>query len=169
MSKYSLEFKLEVVKYCIEEHHGRRDAAKKFGIPSSTPIKEWIRKYKEHGPEGLLKQLNSSYSGDFKQNVVEYMHDNHLSATETAVHFRIQTPVVLKWEHVYYEEGPKALYEERRGRSKNMSSKPRKKKLSKENEEDLIEEVQRLRMENAYLKKLQALVQERTKPKHPKK
>ena len=50
-----------------------------------------------------------------------------------------------------------------------MSSKPRKKKLSKENEEDLIEEVQRLRMENAYLKKLQALVQKRTKPKHPKK
>ena len=169
MSKYSLEFKLEVVKYCIEEHHGRRDAAKKFGIPSSTPIKEWIRKYKEHGPEGLLKQLNSSYSGDFKQNVVEYMHDNHLSATETAVHFRIQTPVVLKWERVYYEEGPKALYEERRGRSKNMSSKPRKKKLSEDNEKDLIAEVQQLRMENEYLKKLNALVQERIKRENKKK
>lgn len=48
-----------------------------------------------------------------------------------------------------------------------MSSKPRKKQLSKE--KDLIEEVQRLRMENAYLKKLQALVQERTKPKQSKK
>ena len=35
--------------------------------------------------------------------------------------------------------------------------------------EDLIEEVQRLRMENAYLKKLQALVQKRTKPKQSKK
>ena len=50
-----------------------------------------------------------------------------------------------------------------------MSSKPREKKLSKKNEENLIEEVQRLRMENAYLKKLQALVQERTKPKQMKK
>ena len=169
MSKYSLELKLEVVKYCIEGHHVVRDAAKKFGIPSSTPIKEWIRKYKEHGPEGLLKQLNSSYSGDFKQNVVEYMHDNHLSATETAVHFRIQTPVVLKWERVYYEEGPKALYEERRGRSKNMSSKPRKKKLSEDNEKDLIAEVQQLRMENEYLKKLNALVQERIKRENKKK
>ena len=37
----------------------------------------------------------------------------------------------------------------------------RKKKLSKETEEDLIAEVQRLRMENEYLKKLNALVQER--------
>ncbi len=41
------------------------------------------------------------------------------------------------------------------------SDKPRKKKLNKETEEDLIAEVQRLRMENDYLKKLQALVQER--------
>ena len=64
---------------------------------------------------------------------------------------------------------PQALYEERRGRKKNMSSKPRKKKLSKEIEEDLIAENQRLRMENAYLKKLQALVQKRTKPKQSKK
>ena len=39
-----------------------------------------------------------------------------------------------------------------------MSTKSRKNKLSKENEEDLIEEIQRLRMENAYLRKLQALV-----------
>ena len=49
------------------------------------------------------------------------------------------------------------------------SSKSRKKKLSKDVEEDLIAEVQRLRMENAYLKKLQALVQKRTKPKQSKK
>jgi len=41
------------------------------------------------------------------------------------------------------------------------SDKPRKKKLNKETEEDLITEVQRLRMENEYLKKLNALVQER--------
>ena len=169
MSKYTSEFKLQVVKYCIDGHHSKYDAAKEFNIPSPTPIMEWIRKYKEHGVEGLIKQQKSSYSGEFRQNVVEYMHSNHLSATETAVHFRVQTPIVLKWERIYYEEGPQGLYEEKRGRKKNMSSKPRKKKLSKENEEDLIEEVQRLRMENAYLKKLQALVQERTKPKHPKK
>ena len=96
MSKYSNEFKLKVVKYCVEGHHSRCGAARKFGMPSSTPLKEWIKKYKEHGPEGLIKQQKSSYSGEFKQNVVEYMHSNHLSATETAVHFRLQTPVILK-------------------------------------------------------------------------
>ena len=170
MSKYSDEFKLQVVKYCIEEKHSRSGAAKKFNIPSSTIVKQWIKRYKEHGVEGLIKRQKCSYSGEFKQNVVEYMHNNQLSATDTAVHFRLSSAsVVMKWERIYYEKGPQGLYRERRGRSKNMSSKPRKKKLSKDVEEDLIAEVQRLRMENAYLKKLQALVQERTKPKQSKK
>lgn len=170
MSKYSNEFKLEVVKYCIENHHSVNHAAKRFNIPSTTPIYGWVKKYKEHGPAGLLKNQKISYSGEFKQSVVEYMHTNHLSATETAMHFNFgNANHVLKWERIYYEEGPQGLYIERRGRSKNMSSKPRKKKLSKEVEEDLIAENQRLRMENAYLKKLQALVQERTKPKQEKK
>ena len=53
-------------------------------------------------------------------------------------------------------EGPEGLAIERRGRS----SKGRPRQLSKEVEEDLLKEVQRLRAENAYLKKLQALVLE---------
>ena len=114
--------------------------------------------------------MNSSYDGNFKQNVVEYMHSNHLSATETAVYYRLAgADIVLKWERIYYEEGPQGLYIERRGRSRNMSAKPKKKKLNKDVEEDLIEEVQRLRMENEYLKKLNALVQERIKRENKKK
>ena len=169
MSKYSNEFKLEVVKYYLEGHHSRAGTARKFGMPSSTPLKECIKKYQEHGPEGLIKQQKSSYSGEFKQNVVEYMHDNHLSATQTAIHFRLQTPIVLKWERIYYEEGPQGLYKERRGRSRNMESKPKKKKLDKQVEEDLIAENQHLKMENEYLKKLNALVQERIKRENKKK
>lgn len=169
MSKYSNELKLEVVKYCIEKHHGYNDAAKHFNIKGEQTVLKWVRKYQEHGVKGLIRN-NQKYDGKFKQNVVEYMHEHHLSLMETAVKFNLGNhDIVGKWERIYYEEGPQALYEERRGKNKNMSSKPRKKKLSEENEKDLIEEVQRLRMENAYLKKLQALIQERTKPKQEKK
>ena len=98
------------------------------------------------------------------------MHNNHLSCSETALRFGIpQDATVGRWERIYYEEGPQGLYIERRGRSKNMSSKPRKKNLNKEVEEDLIAENQRLRMENEYLKKLNALVQERIKRENKKK
>ena len=167
MSKYSSEFKLKVVKYCLEENHSFENAALKFKIPSKTPIKEWVRKYQKHGPEGLIKHQKSSYSGDFKQYVIEYMRDNHISATETAIYFRLHTPVVLKWERIYYEEGPQALFEERRGRPRKMGSKKNKKNINEN--EDLLEEVQRLRMENEYLKKLNALVQERIKRENKKK
>ena len=50
-----------------------------------------------------------------------------------------------------------------------MNSKPKKKKLNKDVEEDLIAENQRLRMENEYLKKLNALVQKRIKRENKKK
>ena len=45
MSKYSDEFKLQVVKYCIEGKHSRNGTAKEFNIPSPTIVKEWIKKY----------------------------------------------------------------------------------------------------------------------------
>ena len=169
MSKYSSEFKLEVVKYYLDNSVGYQTTADHFGVAYALVLK-WVRKYKENGYAGLMKNQKSSYGGDFKLNVVEYMHENHLSLLETCIKFNIgnQERVGI-WERIYYEEGPQALYEERRGRKKNMSSKPRKKKLSKEVEEDLISENQRLRMENEYLKKLNALVQERIKRENKKK
>ena len=98
------------------------------------------------------------------------MHDNHLSLMETCIKFNIGSHAIVgKWERIYYEEGSQALYEERRGRRKNMKSKPRKKKLSEDKEKDLIAEVRQLRMENEYLKKLNALVQERIKRENKKK
>lgn len=169
MSKYSEEFKLKVVKYYLNGA-GYSKTATKFAIPSPTTVEKWVKKYQEHGIKGLRKNFKSSYSGEFKQNVVEYMHENHLSAVQTAIHFNLgSVNQATRWERIYYEEGPQALYEERRGRNKNMSSKIRKKKLSKETEKDLIEEVQQLRMENEYLKKLNALVQERIKRENKKK
>ena len=170
MSKYSKEFKLEVVNYYLNNNYGWEFVAKKFNIPAWTTVRMWVRKYKEHGAKGLIKNLKSSYSGEFKQNVIEYMHKNHLSAKQTAVHFNLGSEdQAIKWERIYYEEARQALYQERRGRSRKMSSKPKKKKLNKEVEEDLIQEVQHLRMENEYLKKLNALVQERIKRENKKK
>ena len=170
MSKYSNEFKLEVIKYYLEEHHSFLECMKKFKIPSKTPIRKWVHKYEIYGISGILKTLKSNYSGDFKQHVIEYMHENHLSATETSYKFKLAgAEVVLKWESIYYEKGPQGLYINQRGRPRKMDSKPKKKKLNTEIEEDLIAENQRLRMENEYLKKLNALVQERIKRENKKK
>lgn len=168
MSKYLSEFKLKVIEDMMSSKESIYGIARKYNLNESI-VRRWFRRYELQGAKGLLRN-NHTYDGNFKLNVVKYMHKNHLSLSETAIHFNLSGDVIVgKWERIYYEEGPQALFEERRGRSKNMSSKPRKKKLSKEVEEDLIAENQRLRMENAYLKKLQALVQERVKRENPKK
>ena len=100
---------------------------------------------------------NKRHTGEFKQMVVETMMHDNLSYREVARQFEISGhEQIRKWERIYLTEGPEGLYIERRGRS----SKGRPTKMPKEVEEDLLAEVQRLRAENAYLKKLQALVLE---------
>ncbi len=103
---------------------------------------------------------NKKYTGEFKQMVVETMQKEGLSYSQAAREFEISNHhCVISWERIYLEEGPEGLYVERRGRSSKGGGRPPK-QLKPEVEEDLIAEVQRLRAENAYLKKLKALVLE---------
>ena len=94
------------------------------------------------------------------------MHKEQLSFRETARQFEISDHTrVMLWERIYLEEGPEGLYIERRGRKSTR----RPRKLPKKVEEDLIAEVQRLRAENAYLKKLNALVTKRVRQEKKRK
>ena len=98
-----------------------------------------------------------SYPGKFKQTVVEDIRENFLSYSEAMRKYGIGGKMsIQKWERIYLEEGPEGLSVDRRGHG----SKGRPPKLNKKVEEDLIAEVQRLRAENDYLKKLNALVLE---------
>ena len=109
---------------------------------------------------------NKRYTPEFKIMVVETMHKEGLSHKEAAKRFEISAhDAVAKWERIYLEEGPDGLRIERRGRK----STGRPPKLEKKVEEDLIAEVQRLRAENAYLKKLNALVTERVRQEKKRK
>ena len=107
---------------------------------------------------------NKRHTGEIKQMVVETIMREKLSYCEAASQIEIPDhKSVASWERIYLMEGPEGLYIERRG----GGSKGRPKQFPKEVEEDLLKEVQRLRAENAYLKKLQALVLERER--HQKK
>ena len=109
---------------------------------------------------------NKRYTPEFKKLVVETMQQEKLSYRETARQFEINDDKrVAAWERIYLTEGPEGFAIERRGRgSKGRPSK----QLSKEVEEDLLAEVQRLRAEVEYLKNLQALVLEDERRQHKK-
>lgn len=115
---------------------------------------------------------NKVYSAEFKICVIMDMREHHLGYCETARKYDIGDPklggavhTIQRWERIFLEEGAEGLMKERRGRACKASGtlKGRPPKLDKKIEEDLIAENQRLRMENEYLKKLDALVRERIK------
>lgn len=109
---------------------------------------------------------NKRYTPEFKKLVVETMQQEKLSYRETARQFEINDDKrVAAWERIYLTEGPEGFAIERRGRG--SKSRPSK-QLSKEVEEDLLAEVQRLRAEVEYLKNLQALVLEDERRQHKK-
>lgn len=167
--KYSDELRLSIVKEYLEGKNGGFDVlAQKHGIAKSS-IKTWVRLFKSGGVEALFT-TSGTYSGEFKIYAVEYMHQHSMSIGKAAAHFHIPSPPTLsKWERIYYEEGKNALLTERRGRSMNMSTKKNKQQQKDVNQnEDLLAEVQRLRMENEFLKKLIALTQEEEKAEQKK-
>ena len=106
---------------------------------------------------------NKRYTGKFKQKVVEDVRNNGLSYHEAMQKYNIQGNVsIQRWERIYLEEGVEGLYIEHRGRASatSVTKRGRPSKLDNKTENDLIAENQRLRMENAVLKKYHTLVQE---------
>lgn len=121
------------------------------------------------------KEWNTKYSPELKISVILDMRNNHLGYRETARKYNLGNNVcqgkelARRWERIYLEEGEAGFYIERRGRTTKMDNpkkgRPRKKSLDKQVENDLIAENQRLkeeleylRAENEYIKKLSALI-----------
>lgn len=167
---YSPELKLEIIQRYLNNGESVTLLAREYHIGSRADIRKWISQYRENGISGL-SVTHGTYTGEFKISVVEYIHTTGSSARAAAAHFNIPSPqTVNSWERIYHEQGKEALLEERRGKATKLGTKrPRKPKMTVGLNEELLAEVQRLRMENEYLKKLNALIQDREKSEKPTK
>ena len=127
-------------------------------------VGRWVVWYRAHGQAGLEKK-HSHYSADFKLSVLQHMWCNSLSYRQTAALFNIRNAAaVTDWDRCWRNGGLDALQSRPRGRPKKMSISPPLPPASSDDDEarsreELVAELNQLRMENAYLKKLQALVQ----------
>jgi transposase len=174
MTKYDERFKLDVVRdYLSDTSEGYRAVGKRHGLSSHAILERWVAAYQLHGDAGLRKK-SSQYSAEHKLLVLRHMWDNQLSANQTAAKFDIRSyAMVGMWERSYREGGIEALAPRRRGkRTPMMASDTTKPDPApdddKRSREELLAEVNQLRMELAYLKKLEALVQARKKLAPPK-
>jgi transposase len=174
MTKYTEQFKREVVRdYLAEGSDGLRTVAQRYGIPSHFTVRKWVLAYQLHGDAGLSKKL-SQYSAQFKLSVLQHMWDNQLSMMQAAARFDIRDHgMVGVWQRAYRDGGAEALAPRPRGKPKSMMTSVPPPDIppddDKRSREELLAEVNQLRMELAYLKKLEALVQARPKQAPKKK
>jgi len=96
-------------------------------------------------------------------DVLNYLERTGASMIETAAVFNIPShSTVRKWKQLFETGGIDALHPKEKGRP-SMKKKVNQNQPAEGSEEALRVELERLRMENAYLKKLQALIQEKEK------
>ncbi|BDP61229.1 transposase [Enterococcus faecium] len=157
MRKYTFVFKKKVVSDYLNNEGGYKYLAHKYQI-NRTLVRHWVRIYNYHGWEGLVGG-GKSYTTKFKLDVIEYMETNGLSIQETAKKFNIGSNRTLRSTIEQYEDLSRgirsALIIKDSLRQSLLSNLDKKLK-----DESLEEEVIRLRAENAYLKKLETLIQE---------
>lgn len=166
--KYSKEYKLE----CVRKY--------KEGIPIEDPpntnhkqfriqIRKWNRIFDSLGEAGLehgKPTLNVSQRLELIQRV-----ENGESYRSAAFSAGIQHDLLIKWHKIYMENGIDGLKSLKRGRPcmKDKKHESVKKQDSDKTKEELLEELEYVRAENEYLKKLSALVQERKAREQKKK
>lgn len=166
MSKYSLSFKLQVVQHYLSEREGQKATAQRFAIDDDS-LRKWVSAWKLHGEAGLTTKPGQ-YDPAFKEMIILYMRNYLLSARQVSAVFNIPAfTSVCKWERLYNEGGLEALKNSRRGRKKMPESteKLAKKEAISSLNPDEREELEQLRVEVAYLKKLQTLLNQDKAPK----
>lgn len=159
--KYNYEFKLRCVKEVLENNRSIYSVARENNFDESN-LRKWVRFSKKFGHEGLLPRNNQYYSIDFKENVLRTIEKKFLSLREACVEFNISSEsTIIQWQRNYKEQGILGLKDKPKGRPKSMTFKRAKKKSNKPltREEELLQEIESLRCENALLKKFNALVQ----------
>lgn len=159
MAKFTVEEKIVAVQEYLNGQDSISGVAREFGIDRKL-FHQWIELYRNHGQEGLRKRY-TNYSAEFKLDVLNFMNDTGASPYEAAAIYNIPSRItVYTWKKAVDEGGKDALIPKKKGRPP-MKKKPEKPTTTTKPKESLQEEVERLRMENAYLKKLNALVKEK--------
>ena len=169
MSKYSFEFKKNVVNAYLNGEGGYSFLAKKFGIPSKNKVKLWVDNYNTFGDEGLKRSRKKDfYSFEKKLSVVELYLSSEISYQDLALQEGITNPsMISNWVNRFRIAGPDALRPRKKGWKKTLDKskiehqaqevEEKAVDTSAEHVKELEDELLKLRIENAFLKELRRL------------
>jgi transposase len=181
MREHTEHFKFEVVQYYLNGFGGCKDTGRQYGITGAL-VRRWVTFYLEQGLDGLTRKAYTTYSALQKLSVLQQMWENELSYSRAAAMFDVRGQcIIASWDRAYRAGGIEALVPRPRGRPSAMNgptTQPDKPDSPEESNsvkdalltrEQLLDEIESLRIENAILKKYDALVQSRAIPPMRKK
>ena len=173
--KLTIEDKKRIIEL-KKQGIGHETIAKRFKVAKKRIQTIWYA-YELHGLEGIKHPpKKQKYSADLKLEVINRVFQGE-SKTSLAAEYNLQGPgTIVLWMKKYEKLGYNGLEGKQgrpRGRPKIMTKEEKKNTpLTNDEREELIrlrKEKEYLEMENAYLKKLDALVTERLKQQKRKK
>ncbi len=166
MGKYAFKKKLGAVQNYCSGNLGLKAVAKEHDVNVSS-LRQWISAYRANGIEGLKEKRREFYSVAFKLDVLRRVEEDGLSYRQAGALFNIRkSDIIGHWKRQHEEGGVELLSRGpgRRNRTMKKQSSQKTKLESgdddKRSRQELLDELNHLRMENAYLKKLEALAQE---------
>ena len=172
MAKLTIEDKIKIIQL-YNKGYGCHIIARKIGIVSSR-VKEIKKQYDLYGDVALdISHKNRKFTVEFKIELINRVFNGE-SKCSIAAEYMISPGQLSNWVKKYQELGYNGLISKPKGRPKIMKPETKKIKPIQEDEKDkrireLEERNAQLEMENDLLKKLRALVQQRTQQQNKKK
>jgi transposase len=165
LQSYSTELKLRAVKDFLEGGLSQYQIIDKYKIASTRQLFNWIKKYNGHSSlkayKGEAKAMTQGRSTTWQERIeiVQYCLTNQHDYQQTAGQFQVSYQQVYQWVKRFEDGGQDAL-KDGRGRKKAPEE------LTEADQQNLkmkkMEyEIERLRAENAFLKKLEELERRR--------
>ena len=174
MGKYSDQTRVAAAKDYCAGHLGLKVVARRHRVNVAS-LRLWAAAYRIHGAKGVTTRQRKLYTAEFKMAVLRRMRSDKLSYRQAGALFNIRNRDMIGiWQRAYEVGGVAALYPHTAIRRIAMAnpvdtrSRAQDPEDEKRTRQELLDELQQLRMENAYLKKLKALAQANQQPAHDK-
>lgn len=158
MAKYNYELKLKVVTAYLAGEGGYKSLADHFSIANESTVRKWVKVYEAMGEDGLKRRKSTkTYSVQFKLDVLQYKLRTEESYQSVALKYGLHEPsIIANWMRIWREKGIDGLSKPKGRPPMSKEKKPKKSDSTLTREKQLEREIELLRAENAYLKKLRA-------------
>lgn len=164
--RYSKELKESAVRDYLSGEYSLYELVRKYGISSTEMIRRWIKKYNDHRElkdtgKGRSNSMIKARKTTLKERIeiVQDALENRKNYQETAKKHKVSYQQVYHWVRKYENGGWDAL-KDGRGRAKSEEELTPEEKMKLEMRR-IQKENERLRAENAFLKKLEEIERRR--------